>query len=461
MEPATAPAASPLAAPGASAAASGVDSATAARVLTVGRRIGSLMLAGGAQTEDIESTILAATRALGLPGTDVVVTFATISLSWSPGGGVQPLTLVHLVRERNGDISAQADVTTLVRRLASGEADLADAEAALDARERGVRHHSRTLTAIAPAVSAGGATLIFGGSLLDLVVTVLIVLIVQPVVTLLYRSAMVPFFQLVAATLITTLGAVVVAAVVPDIHASLVLTGAILRFLPGGALVAGVRDLIDGSIVSGTARLAEALLLAAGVAAGATVGLAVGAAFEVPLSLSADGPVDWPAAVVIGGSAIAAVSYAVLLGVPRFVLPGVAVAVAIGVGAGFMIPAHGAVVTFASGALIGGVARMLALRAGAPAALWIVPAILPLLPGLALVSALLATTDTAKVAGLMGALTTAFALGTGVAMGDLAAAALARIRRHVVQPAVAVAHQGVDVLVGGAQERIGGWIHRD
>ncbi|MBX3031359.1 MAG: threonine/serine exporter family protein [Chloroflexi bacterium] len=433
----------------------------AVRVLTVGRRIGSLMLAGGAQTEDIEATILAATRALGLPGTDVVVTFATISLSWSPGGGAQPLTLVHLVRERNGDISAQADVTTLVRRLATGDADLADAEAALDARERGVRHHPRALTAVAPALSAAGATLIFGGSLLDLAVTALIVLAVQPALALLDRSAMVPFFQLVAATLITTLGAVVVAGLVTEIHASLVLTGAILRFLPGGALVAGVRDLIDGSIVSGTARLAEALLLAAGVAAGATVGLAVGAAFEVPLSLSADGPVDWPAAVVIAGSVVAAVGYAVLLGVPRFVLPGIALAVAIGAATGFVLPAESAVVTFVAGALIGGVARMIALRAGAPASLWVVPAILPLLPGLALVNALLATSDTAKVAGLMGAITTAFALGTGVAMGDLAAAALVRVRQRVVEPAVAVAHQGVDVLVGGAQERIGGWIRRD
>lgn len=438
-----------------------VDAATAARVLTVGRRIGSLMLAGGAQTEDIEAAILAATDALGLPGTDVAVSFSTISLSWSPGADERPLTLIHLVRERNGDIAAQAAVATLIRGLAAGDLDLSGAEAMLDSLDVDRPRPSRVLTTLAPAVSAAASTLIFGGSPVDSLMAGGIVLAVHPVLALLGRSAMLPFFRLVAATLITTLGAVVVAGLLPDVDASLVLTGAILRFLPGGALVAGVRDLIDGSIVSGTARLAEALLLAAGVAAGATVGLATGETFGVQLGLTTTGSVGWPAAVVIGGSAVAALAYAIGLGVPRFVLPGVAVAVVLGVAVSVALSAGGVALTFVAGAVIGAVARALAQRAGAPAALWVVPAILPLLPGLALVSALLATDDVAKVAGLVGALTTAFALGTGVAMGDVATLALLRIRARVVQPAVEAAHQGVDVLVGGAQEVLGGWIRRE
>ena len=44
-----------------------------------------------------------------------------------------------------------------------------------------------------------------------------------------------------------------------------VITGGILRFLPTAGLVAGMRDLFDQSIISGSARLGEAFLLASAI----------------------------------------------------------------------------------------------------------------------------------------------------------------------------------------------------
>ena len=65
----------------------------------------------------------------------------------------------------------------------------------------------------------------------------------------------------------------------------LVLTGSLLRFMPGWALVSGFSDLIDQSIISGSARLAEALLLGAGVAAGTGLALVVAGSFGVEMML--------------------------------------------------------------------------------------------------------------------------------------------------------------------------------
>jgi hypothetical protein len=111
--------------------------------------------------------------------------------------------------------------------------------------------------------------------------------------------------------------------------------------------------------------------------------------------------------------------------------------------------------------VVGAIARSLARRALAPPPLWTVPAILPLLPGLAMVEALLAQTDAARIEGLARALTIAFALGTGVALGDRRAAGAPRIRHQVVVPAVSAAHEGVDVFVADAQQRIGSLVRRD
>jgi uncharacterized membrane protein YjjB (DUF3815 family) len=110
--------------------------------------------------------------------------------------------------------------------------------------------------------------------------------------------------------------------------------------------------------------------------------------------------------------------------------------------------------TFLAAIAVGVVGRLVALRARAPAALWVVPAILLLLPGLQLVSAMLAITNAARIDGLLAAATTAFLLGTGVASGDIIVATARRLRERVVVPAVGAVAGGVDVLVVEPVERV-------
>ena len=58
------------------------------------------------------------------------------------------------------------------------------------------------------------------------------------------------------------------------------------------------------------------------------------------------------------------------------------------------------VATLVATVVIGAFGRLLARHYGAPAAIWVVPAVLPLLPGLQLVQAMLADTDAARISGL-------------------------------------------------------------
>jgi hypothetical protein len=85
--------------------------------------------------------------------------------------------------------------------------------------------------------------------------------------------------------------------------------------------------------------------------------------------------------------------------------------------------------------------------------LWVVPAILPLLPGLQLVQALLANTDAVRVSGLVGAAATAFLIGTGVATGDIIVLTVRGVRDTVVAPAIGAVAGGVDVLIVSRVER--------
>jgi uncharacterized membrane protein YjjB (DUF3815 family) len=231
----------------------------------------------------------------------------------------------------------------------------------------------------------------------------------------------------------------------------LVLTGSLLRFLPGYALVSGFRDLVGQSIMSGTARLAEALLLGAAVAGGTALALAVAGAAGVDLSLLAPGSVPQSLAIIGPAALVAVGAYAVQLGVPRrSVVP----AALLG-GAAWLLtsaatgPNHvdSAVATFVVAIGIGAVGRLLARWQSTSTALYVVPAVLPLLPGLALVRAMLAATDAARVSGLIDAILTAFLIGVGVATGDIFVTTIRSLREHVVAPAVGAVADNVEVLV--------------
>jgi len=189
------------------------------------------------------------------------------------------------------------------------------------------------------------------------------------------------------------------------------------------------------------------------------LGLRTAETFGVHLAILVAGNADWVLPVVVGAALIAVGGYAVQLGVPRNSMVQSALLGA----AGWTFYAASttrvsaldpAIATFVASMLIGAAGRLLARRQDAPSALFVVPAILPLLPGLLLVRALLATTDAARVSGLIDATTTAFLVGTGVASGDVIVATIRRVRDRILGPAVGAIAEGVDVLVVAPVSRV-------
>lgn len=434
------------------------DPSDGPRVLRLATRLAAAMLSSGAQTDDVEASIAIVTRGFGLSGVQASVTFSTISVSWSAPQDAVPTTLLQLVREREAEFSRLADLADLGRRVGRGELPIEEAEAELSRLARRPAPYGRMVTFVAPGLSAMGATLIFGGSFVDAIATLLIAFVVQPALSALDRSGLPPFFRIAFGAAASTALVALVVGLGGPVAGGLVLTGSLLRFLPGYALVSGFRDLIDQSIVSGTARLAEAVLLAGAVAGGTALALAVAATAGVRLSIQTSGAADYSLPVSAVAALVAVGAYAVRLGVPGVAIGGAA---AIGATAWLLFAAvtpplgrfDPNVATLVASVLIGAVGRVAARRAGAPAALWVVPAVLPLLPGLQIVTAMLAPTAFTRIDGLIDAVVTAFLIGVGVASGDMLVSAIRRVRDRVVAPAVGAVADGVDVFVVGPVER--------
>jgi uncharacterized membrane protein YjjP (DUF1212 family) len=365
---------------------------------------------------------------------------------------------VRIVRARKNDFSKLARAAEFVDAVERGELTLDEAEAHIVELEKPKWPYSRVVEYLAPPLSATGSTLVFGGSGLDALATLGIALAVQPALAWLDRSTLPPFFRAVFGAAASTLLVAVLVGLDAPVTGGLVLTGSLLGLLPGYALVSGFRDLIDQSIISGTGRLAEALLLGAGVAGGTALSIAVAENFGVRLSLITTGLVDWSQGVSVVAAVLAVGAFAVRLGVPRVfvwqsaLLGAVAWVVYLAIAGGGR-DVQSSLATFAAALLAGSLGRILARRQRAPSALWVVPAILPLLPGLQIVLALLAPTDQERVAGLVAAATTAFTLGVGVGMGDIIVATLFSVRDRLVSPAVGVAAQAADDFIVGPIER--------
>ncbi|HEY2887517.1 MAG TPA: threonine/serine exporter family protein, partial [Candidatus Limnocylindrales bacterium] len=352
-----------------------------------------------------------------------------------------------------------ADLTALARDVADGKIDLPTIERQLDDLASRPSPWPRQVAFMAPGVSAAAATIMFSGTVPDATATLGIALAVQPLITALDRWSLPPFFRVGIAAAVTSALVALLVAVGAPVAGGLVLTGSLLRFLPGYALVAGFRDLIDQSIVSGTARLAEALLLAAAIAGGTVLAGALLAPPGVDIRLSLSGGVDRPIVVSGVAAAVVVAAFAVLLDVPPRIVPQAALMGALGwllvvAPTPARLPFDPSGTMILATVLIGAAGAILARRARLPSALWVVPAVLPLLPGLQLVTAMLAPTDLTRLLGLLAAGVAAFLIGAGVAIGEILVRVVRNVRRSVVAPAVGMVADGIQVGIAGAVQRV-------
>lgn len=403
------------------------------RAVRLALRLGVLLLTRGAQAQEIETVLRRLMQALGLRGGDAIVTSSSVTVSYVSPDDAETTTAIRAVRDWHYDIAQLTEASALARAMGDRRIDIAAAEAELDRIGVMTSPYPAWLRFAAPALLSAAVALLFGGSIVDMLATFGVGLAVQPAMARIDRSTLPLFFQTVFGVSATAALVIVLAALRLPIDPSLVLTGGLLRFLPGAQLVNGMRDLVARAIMPGAANLAEVVLLGVAIAMSASLVLGLGQRLAgADLGLSTEGGVDWPPPVTVVAGMAAVIAYALQLGLPRVRLSSVAV-----LGAAVTAIGHGLVPlvarldgngrTLMAAFLVGAVGRFLAERKREPAAIWLTPAILPLLPAPATLVPLLAESAAAQESLRGQALTTAFLIGVGVASGDILVSAW---RRH-------------------------------
>ncbi len=409
-------------------------------------RVGELLLANGAGAADVTATMQSMAAHLGLRQANIDVTFTSLSIGYQGTPEDPPLVLMRQVGQREINYEDLTAVNQLVHDLITGETDVTEARRAA-ARIRSSGHATpRWVVTLAWGLMCAGSTLMLGGAPLVMGVAFVAAIIIDRVRLRIAKRQIPAFYQQVAGGFIAGALAVSAAAVFPTLAdgnaLSLVVSANIIMLLSGIGFLGALQDALSGFFVTAGARVLEAMLSTTGIIAGVSGGLSLAAVLAVDVDNVLPGYSLSPSqfATVAAGAAIAAAAFSVATHAPRRAVLAIAGLAGVAMVTANAISATSLGRPWAVGVaafVVGLLSYWVAGRVQVPPLVLIVPAIVPMLPGLAIyrgLSLLSAGGDVATSRGLLSIVTAAsigIALSSGVILGEYVAQPLRREARRL------------------------------
>ncbi|WP_433408418.1 threonine/serine ThrE exporter family protein [Saccharomonospora azurea] len=424
------------------------DEATVHMVLDLVTRIGEVQMASGAGASDVTATILALTRALGLPHCEVDVIFTSITVSCLRGSDLPPVTALRVVRSRSLDYTRLSDTERLVQLLIRGRISAEDAYTELARLTNAEHPYPRWVSTLAWGGMAGFITLLLGGTGWLPLISFVISAVVDRVGRLLNKGALPFFFQQVVGGFIATLSAIAIVNIDAfDLERpTLVVAAALTVLLSGLSTVSAVQDAITGYYVTASGRTLEVAIMSAGLITG--VGAAISLAAElgatrtpVPATPTAS-PLTLPIMVVAGSGAAACFALASYSKIRPMAVAAVAGAVGAGAYGALSLAGYNQIIAASIAAtLVGFGGGVLARRLRVTPLVVAVSGITPLLPGFSTYRGMSQLVNNGDIKILMSAAAIGLALAAGVVLGEWLAqpvkTGLGRLERKLSGPRMA------------------------
>lgn len=399
-------------------------------------RIGEVLLSSGAGAADVTATMLSLSHGLGLRNADVDVTFTALSMSFQASLDEPALMQVRNVRHRDIDYEDLTQVNMIINDVLTGDVDRDEARQRLAQIVSSGHRLPRWAVTLGWGVSGAGIGLLLGGDAIVVAIAFLAAAGIDLLKKAISRRRLPTFYQQVAGGLLATLFAVGAAATELDVDPSLVVTASIIMLLSGIGFMGAIQDALSGFYITAGARILEALLATAGIIAGVSGGLTVGYMLGVGLGRLDPGVAGWQdLPVTVLGAGIAAAGFAfACYAPPRSLLP-IAATAATGQAIWYLMFTQGSGPAWASASaavMIGLVSYSVAGRIRVPPLVVVVPAIVPLLPGLSIYRglSLMSIGHSGGIVALATAAAVAIAIASGVILGEYIAQPLRReVRR--------------------------------
>ncbi|ULQ59434.1 threonine/serine exporter family protein [Brucepastera parasyntrophica] len=400
-------------------------------ILDIAIHAGTLILQNGGETYRAEDTMNSMASSLGAVSSSSFVTPTVVMCSCADSSGNNH-TKIQRISERTINLGKIARINALSRRLIKRDkvSDLKQVSSLLRRIDSCPPHHPVSVI-LATAVSGFFFSLMFKGTLTEACTAFCIGFIMRTVLFLILRFTLGSFVTAIIGSAVISLlsGFAAFAGIIPG--AGNVSIAVLMSLVPGLAIVNAIRDAIAGDLVAGSARLFEAFLVAAALSLGAAVGILI---FPTDTSyttvlLTVKNP---PAAFFL--SFFATSAFAFFFNINKYDIIWASLFGAMG-WCTYLLVDHifvSSVAGYISGAFcVGFFAEICAVFFRKPATVYIVPGIIPLVPGGAMYEtlffAVLGNPDAAASAGFQ-AISTAASIAVGIALASSFARLTGKLR---------------------------------
>ncbi|MBQ4640521.1 MAG: threonine/serine exporter family protein [Clostridia bacterium] len=232
-----------------------------------------LMLESGSETYRAEETVEHMCKGFGIQKADVLALPTGLILTLSEKEGDAAHTRLIRVRSRNTNLSRMDACNAVSRQVARGQ--LTPEEALKKLQDIQHTPLPRFLWQVLfGALSAAFFCIMLGGMAEDFIVALLCGLLIHLVMPLLGRWHVPGMLGGLFTGFLTAQLALICNTLYP-IHLEPAISGAVLPLLSGLATTNAIRDTIKGDLVSGSARISEAVLTAVFLAAGICIALSM------------------------------------------------------------------------------------------------------------------------------------------------------------------------------------------
>lgn len=235
---------------------------------------GEIMLENGAETYRVEETMGYILKSLGFPHAESFVIPTGIVLSSDRPEDKNPYSVVKRVKNRGLNLQKISEVNDFSRKIVDGQITFTEAMAILKGIDK-TKDNNKILKGFSASLLAASFSMLLGGTLRDFIPAFVTSLFVQGAVLNLQKRSFSYFLNNIAGGFVAAFVAMLFFITGWGNSVDKTIIGSIMTLVPGVAITNAIRDAISGDLVSGTARAAEAFLVAVAIASGAGIALRI------------------------------------------------------------------------------------------------------------------------------------------------------------------------------------------
>ena len=250
-------------------------------MIDIAIRAGAIVLENGGETYRTEATVNKIARALGAKTVSCFVTPTVIQFSYTDDNDHYH-TAIRRIKKRGVNLDKIALIDELTRRIEKKKKTYGPhfIESLLS-RIENAPVYKKPFVLVAAALSSFCFAFMFGGSLAEASVAFVIGFVLRLFLIFSHEKQFGSFStSLLSGAISSVLTEVAfLLGFIPSTEITLI--SVLMQVVPGIAIVNAIRDIIEGDLVSGAARLLDAFMVAAGLSVGAVSALYLFSVFNV------------------------------------------------------------------------------------------------------------------------------------------------------------------------------------